>query len=102
MAAMNETVDLQGMDEDTRALVQRLLTQVQQQATDLKHKQALLDKLTYEMAVLKRLKFAAKSEALHADQRSLLDEALEEDLQALEQEIEQMQPPERKRPANPS
>ena len=88
MAAMNETVDLQSMDEaQMRQMLQRLMDEV-------KHKQALLDKLTYEMAVLKRLKFAAKSEALHADQRSLLDEALEEELQALEQEIEQMQPPE--------
>lgn len=104
MAAMNETIDLQGMDEaQMRQLVQRLLNTVQaqsqvleQQATDLKHKQALLDKLTYEMAILKRLKFAAKSEALALDQRSLLDEALEEDLQAVAEEIEQMQPPEQR------
>ncbi len=90
MAAMNETVDLQGMDEaQMRQLVQRLMG-------ELKHKQALLDKLTHEMAVLKRLKFAAKSEALAADQRSLLDEALDEDLQALHEEIERMQPPEQR------
>ena len=90
MTAMNETVDLQGMDEaQMRQLVQRLMG-------ELKHKQALLDKLTHEMAVLKRLKFAAKSEALAADQRSLLDEALDEDLQALHEEIERMQPPEQR------
>ena len=87
MAAMNETVDLQDMGEaQLRQMLQRLMGEV-------KHKQALLDKLTYEMAVLKRLKFAAKAEALHADQRSLLDEALEEDLQAVAEEVEQMQPP---------
>jgi transposase len=66
---------------------------VERQASELKHKQALLDKLTYEMALLKRLKFAAKTEVLHADQRSLLDEALEEDLQAVHEEVEQVQPP---------
>ena len=71
---MDETVNLQDLDDNTRAWVMRLVGTVEQQATELKHKQALLDKLTHEMAVLKRLKFAAKSEALHADQRNLLDE----------------------------
>lgn len=80
---MDEQVDLQGLDEGARALVQRLLT-------DLKHKQTLLDKLTYEMALLKRLKFAAKTEALHAEQRSLLEDDLEEDLQAVHEEVEQL------------
>src|SRR5574343_1000152 len=86
MQAMTETVDLHNMDEaQMRQLVQRLMG-------ELKHKQALLDKLAYEMALLKRLKFAAKPEALNTDQRSLLEEALEEDLQAVHEEIEQMQP----------
>jgi hypothetical protein len=62
---------------------------VAQQASDLQHKQALLDKLTYEMA---RLKFAAKTEALNTHQRSLLEDALEEDLQAVGEEIAQMRP----------
>lgn len=87
---MDEQVDLQGLDEGARALVQRLLLQVQTQATDLKHKQALLDKLTYEMALLKRLKFAAKTEALHTDQRNLLEDDLQEDLQAVHEEVEQL------------
>ena len=34
----------------------------------------MIDKLTHEMAVLKRLKFAARSEAYNAEQRSLLEE----------------------------
>ena len=93
MQAMDETVDLQGMNEaQMRQLVQQLLGTVQQQATELKHKQALLDKLTFEMALLKRFKFAAKAEALSAEQRSLLEESLDEDLQAVHQEIEHMQP----------
>ncbi|MDZ4128363.1 MAG: hypothetical protein U1E02_29940 [Hydrogenophaga sp.] len=83
---MNETVDLQSMDEaQMRQLLQHLME-------ELKHKQTLLDKLTYEMAILKRLKFAARTEALNADQRSLLEDALEEDLQAVDEEIEQLRP----------
>ena len=48
--------------------------------TELRHKSALVDKLTHEMAVLKRLKYAATSEkfcaGLPAEQKSLLEETL--------------------------
>ena len=104
---MSESLDLQKLDATTRQAVQELLDRLAQQtalaqqqaivlerqAGEIKHKTALLDKLTYEMAVLKRLKFAAKSEALNAGQASLLQESLEEDLQAVGEEIEQLQTP---------
>ena len=80
---MDKQVDLQGLDEGARALVQRLLA-------DIKHKQAQIDKLAYEMALLKRLKFAAKTEAMNTDQRNLLEDDLEEDLQAVHEEVEQL------------
>jgi transposase len=51
-------------------------------------KQALIDKLTHENAILKRLKFAAQSEKYSAEQRSLLDETFDADLAALAAEIE--------------
>jgi transposase len=54
-------------------------------------KQAVIDKLTHENAILKRLKFAAKSEAYSAEQKSLLDETLDSDLAAVAAEIEGMQ-----------
>jgi len=56
----------------------------------LTFKQATIDKLTHENAYLKRLKFAAQSERFSAEQRSLLDETLDEDLQAVSDEIEQL------------
>ncbi len=43
---------------------------------ELAFKQAVIDKLTHENAILKRLKFAAKSEAYSAEQKSLLDSDL--------------------------
>lgn len=58
------------------ALARRLQTQV-------RHTEALNAKLTHEMAVLKRLKFAATSERFSAEQKSLLEEAIDEDLEAL-------------------
>lgn len=55
-------------------------------------KQAVVDKLTHELAVLKRLKFAASSEkfcaGLSAEQRSLLEETLDTDIAEAAGEIE--------------
>jgi len=51
-------------------------------------KQAVIDKLTHENAILKRLKFAASSEAFNAEQKSLLEETLDADLAAVAAEIE--------------
>jgi len=72
--------------EQLRELASRLLT-------DVRHKQALIDKLTHENAVLKRMKFAAQSERYSAEQRSLLDETLDADLQAVSEEIAQSAAP---------
>jgi transposase len=71
--------------EPLRALAKRLVGEV-------RYKQATIDKLTHEMAVLKRLKFAARSESFAGEQRSLLEEAIEEDLESLAREMEAAQP----------
>jgi len=55
-------------------------------------KQTVIDKLTHEMAVLKRLKFAATSERFNPEQKSLLEEAIDEDLEALAREVERLVP----------
>lgn len=79
--------------ENLDALNETQLRQtVQLLMTELHHKTALVDKLTHEMAVLKRLKFAAKSEAYTPEQNSLIEEALDADLAALAAEIEIQQP----------
>ena len=65
---------------------------VQLLMSELRHKTALVDKLTHETAVLKRLKFAVKSEAFNAEQKSLIEETLDTDLAALATEIEAHQP----------
>lgn len=83
---------LDALDPQMRQAVQSLLAQVQQRDAEIAFKQALIDKLTHEMAVLKRLKFAATSErfasTLAPEQKSLLEETLEADLAELGQEIE--------------
>lgn len=86
---------LDALDPQTRQAVQALLAQVQQRDAEIAFKQALIDKLTHEMAVLKRMKFAASSErfasTLAPEQRSLLEETLDTDIAELEREIEREQ-----------
>ena len=98
---------LQHMDaQQLRALAESLMANVmdlRQQVTthqeivlnkdqEIHFKQTKIDLLTHEIARYKRLQFAAKSEKLHADQRSLLDEALDADLAALEAEFQALSP----------
>jgi transposase len=86
--AQIKTLDAQQLREVVRSLVD----QVRQRDRELAFKQATIDKITHEMAVLKRLKFAAKSEHFNAEQKSLLEEAIDADLEALQRELEQLVP----------
>ena len=57
------------------------------------------------MAVLKRWKFAARSEQLHGAQRSLLDETIDADLEAIAAELATLRSPDarrKRRRSNPS
>ncbi len=65
---------------------------IERNERELAFKQATIDKLTHEMAVLKRLKFAAQSESFNAEQKSLIEETIDADLAALALEIEQREP----------
>ena len=51
---------------------------IARQGQEAVFKQAQIDKLTHENALLKRMKFAAQSERFSAEQKSLLDESLDE------------------------
>ena len=78
-----EQLTVESLDaQQLRELATRLLK-------DVRHKQAVIDKLTHENALLKRMKFAAQSERYSAEQKSLLDETLDADLQAVSDEIAQ-------------
>ena len=88
-----------GLPEGNRTTVQALLDQLQQQAAEtlrlnatLKHAEAKIQALTFELAQLRRIRFGAKSEALNAEQRDLFQETLEADIAACEAETEQVVP----------
>jgi transposase len=55
---------------------------------ELKRRQLKIDQLTHEMATLKRWRYGRHSEQLDAVQRSLLDESIDADIEAISLEIE--------------
>ncbi|MBX8590890.1 IS66 family transposase, partial [Pseudomonas cichorii] len=53
--------------------------------------QTLIEKLTHEIAQLKRLKFAKRSEQMNPEQASLLDNLIDTDIAAIEAELQALQ-----------
>lgn len=93
--------------QELRELLAGLMTKVAQQdqqiakldqtvssdARELVYRQTKIDQLTHEMAVLKRHQFGRSREQLDSAQVSLLEEAFDEDLAAIEQELKNLTPP---------
>ncbi len=85
--------------QQLRELASDLIAQVAQHSQQLcskdreiKFRQARIDQLTHEMAVLKRWKFGRSREQLDQGQASLLDETLAADIAAIEQELQNLTP----------
>ena len=92
---------------ELRELLTGLMTKVAQQdqqiakldqtissdAKELVYRQTKIDQLTHEMAVLKRHQFGRSREQIDSTQVSLLDEAFDEDLAAIKQELKNLTPP---------
>ena len=115
--------DLQGLSPETvTALAAQMLVHIEQQARDLdlqrrdleiKQKlierkdrdiawrDAKLEKVTFELARLKRWKFGAKTEAMTADQRQMFQDTLLEDEADLEAQLAALQAALPKTPAAP-
>ena len=86
---MNAALDLAQLDvEQLRELVLLMHETAMSRDREIAFKQALIEKTTHEMAVLKRLKFAARSEHFAPEQRSLLEGTIDADIAALELELE--------------
>ena len=90
---MIDTTQLNQLDApQLREMVRSLMGTVVAKDREIAFKQATIDKITHEMAVLKRLKFAARSEAFNAEQRSLIEETIDADLAALQAELDKVRP----------
>ena len=90
---MNLPANLDALSPDElRTLAAQLMAQVGENERELRYRKTRIDQLTHEIAMLRRLHFGKRSEQLNAEQMSLLNEAIDADLAALEIELEQLQP----------
>jgi len=104
---MTSLTDLEHLSADQlRTLTAGLLQRVTHQETTLAeqrkalgerdqtihHYKTINEKLTYELAVLKRHQFGRRSETLCSDQLNLLDELIDTDIAAIEAELETLRP----------
>ena len=69
------------------AETQKLLQRAER---DIALREAKIEKITFELARLKRWKYGAKSEAMSADQRRLFEETLAEDEASLREQLERL------------
>ena len=84
--------------EELRALTTQLLARIEQDAQRATQasqaialRDAKIDKLSFELAQLRRIRFGVKSEQLDAQQRPLFEEAVQADIAALEEELTELQ-----------
>ena len=78
---------------ELRELAAKLLARIEPHTHEIDWRDAKLEKLAYEIAHLRRMKFSAKSEQLNAQQRALFDESVDADIAALEAELEHLKRP---------
>jgi len=74
-----------------RAFAAQLLSQVETMGKNINLDQTVIEKLTHEVAQLKRLKFAKRSEQMNPEQASLLDDLIDTDIAAIEAELQALQ-----------
>lgn len=95
---MNLPTDLDSLSpEQLRALAAQLIAEVQvkdrevsERDRELHYRQTRIDQLSHEIAILKRQQFGQRSERLNSEQMSLLEEAIDSDMTAIEMELEQL------------
>ena len=90
--------DQQGLSD---AAAHRVIEHIQRLSRDIALRDAKLEKLNFELARLERWRFAAKTEAMNAEQRRLFEETLVEDEASLQAQLQALQALQAKLPAEP-
>ncbi|ENQ7793629.1 IS66 family transposase [Pseudomonas aeruginosa] len=78
--------------EQLRTLAAQLLSQVDTMGRKIQRDETIIEQLTHEIAILKRHKFAKRSEQISPAQGSLLDDLLNTDLEAIDAELQALRP----------
>ncbi|WP_145187287.1 IS66 family transposase [Pseudomonas sp. URMO17WK12:I11] len=90
---MTSLPDLDQMTpEQLRALAAQLMSKIDTQDRKIHRDETIIEQLTHEIAILKRHKFAKRSEQISPAQGSLLDDLLNTDLEAIEAELRALRP----------
>jgi transposase len=76
---------------DRVALIAQLQNQLQAQTREIAWRDAKIEKITFELAQLRRWKYGAKTEAMTAQQRALFQETLIEDEASLQAQLAELQ-----------
>ena len=77
--------------DQLRELTLALLARTDHDGREIVWRDAKIDKLTFEIAQLKRMKFDRSSEQLSAEQRALFDEAVDGDIAAIDEQLTALQ-----------
>ena len=78
--------------EQLRILAAQLMSKVDTQSRKIHRDDTIIEQLTPEIAILKRHKFAKRSEQISPAQGSLRDDLLNTDLEAIEAELKAFHP----------
>ncbi len=78
--------------DQLRALAAQLMSKVNIMGRKIHRDQTIIEQLTHEIAILKRHRFAKRSEQISPEQGSLLDDLLNTDLEAIDAELPALQP----------
>ncbi|MDB1112235.1 IS66 family transposase [Pseudomonas extremaustralis] len=90
---MTSLPDLDQMTpEQLRALAAQLMSKIETQDRKIHRDETIIEQLTHEIAILKRHKFAKRSEQISPAQGTLLDDLLNTDLEAIEAELKVLHP----------
>ena len=90
---MTSSPNLDQMTPDQlRALAKQLLSKVDTMGQESRRDKTIIEQLSHEIAILKRHKFAKRSEQISPAQGSLLDDLLSTDLEAIDAELKALRP----------
>ncbi|MDP3293325.1 MAG: IS66 family transposase [Nevskia sp.] len=93
LSALHTVSDIESLRSLAFGMIESRDAEIREHRRENHYKQTKIDALTAEIARLRRVQFAARSEAMNPEQRALFDDAITADIAAVETEIEALKPP---------
>lgn len=87
----SQNIDQMSPDQ-LRAFAAQLMSKVDTMGRKIHLGQTIIEQLTHEIAILKRYRFAKRSEQISPEQGNLLDDLLSTDLEAIDAELKALRP----------